>query len=275
MNRFFKQIGIFSTVFLMSVAALQAQQLQKKTYEVVEGKIVGIWPHNDRFQSQERLKELKEHWGFNYLLIAAIYGIKEKSLAAQSGFDSDHIIYQVYLPDFIKNGDSELQKIRDIGKIWAYYFDEPISRGHSYLQFLKLISFLSEEELYPYAKFIVSELDEKKAASVLRFVDQITYSGYGNRENLGADQVKTWSEWQSFIGEKFGMPWISAEQDSNEYRILFKAAHDLKFNSIMFYELEPLPSGQEVSNSNFEKFCEAAVEFGFMKIKTNDLQQKE
>jgi len=271
MNRFFKQLGIFSTVFLIAIATLPAQQLQKKTYEVIEGKIVGIWPHNDRFQSQERLKELKERWGFNYLLIAAIYGVKEKSLAAQSGFDSDQIIYQVYLPDYIQNEKSELQKIRDIGKIWAYYFDEPISRSHSYLQFLKLLSFLSEEELYPHAKFIVGELDEKKAASVLKFVDQITYSGYGNSKNIGADQVKTWGEWQSFIGEKFGMPWISADQDSNEYRTLFKAARDLKFNSILFYELEPLPSGQEISNSNFEKFCEAAVEFGFMKIKKNNL----
>ncbi|MCX6171126.1 MAG: hypothetical protein NTX65_17465 [Ignavibacteriales bacterium] len=267
MNRSFKLFNIFSAIILIAVSELSAQQFQKNSYEVVEGKMVGIWPHNDRFKSPDRLKELKDRWGFNYLLVAAIYGNEEKSVAAQAGFDSMHIIYQIYLPDFIKNKELELKKIREIGKIWAYYFDEPISRSHSYLQFLKLISFLSEEELYPHAKFIVSELDENKAATVLPFVDLITYSGYGDNENLGIDQVKTWGEWKSFIGEKFGMPWISAQLDSNEYRSLFKAARDFKFDSIMFYELEPLPSGHEVSDANFEKFCEAAVEFGFMKIR--------
>jgi hypothetical protein len=263
LNRYFAFLAII--VFTATIS--KAQQLPAKSYQVTEGKVIGIWPHNNRFQSVEGLKELKDRWGFNYLLIAAIYGSKELALASNAGFDPDHIIYQIYIPDFDQNEKNDMQKIRGMGKIWGFYFDEPISRSHSYLQFLKLISFLSNEGLYPNAKLIASELDEKKAAKLLPFVDQITYSGYGNNERMGLDQAETWREWQKIIGNKFGMPWVSAQLDSNEYRTLFKAAHDLNFNSIMFYELEPLPAGNEVSNSNIEKFCEAAVEYGFMKIK--------
>ena len=65
---------------LFGLSSSDAQSLSNKRYEAAEGKIVGIWLHNDRLKSPERLKELKDRRGFNYILLAAIYGEKEKSL---------------------------------------------------------------------------------------------------------------------------------------------------------------------------------------------------
>lgn len=242
-------------------------QIQSPKYEPVEGKVLGIWPHNNRLKSVDKLKELKDRWGFNYILLAAVYGEKEKSLANDAGFDSLHIMHQIYLPDLINDKELVIRNIKNVGKIWAYYFDEPISRGQSYIQFLRLITELSNSGFYPHAKFIVSEVDERKAACLLRIADGIMYSGYGNKEEMGLDQVKTWTEWKQYLGEKFSLIWISSDQDSNEYRTLLKAARDLGFNAVWFYALEPLGSGEEVNDSNYEKFCEAAVEYGFMKLK--------
>lgn len=254
-------------IVAMTYTSSKAQSTLDKKYEAAEEKIVGIWPHNDRIKSPERLKELKDRWGFNYILLAAIYGEKEKSFANNAGFDSLHIMHQIYIPDLINNKELVLRNIKNVGKIWAYYFDEPISREHSYIQFLDLIKDLSNSGFYPHAKFIVSELDEKKAARLLRISDGIMYSGYGNKEAMGLDQVKTWTEWKQYLGEKFSLIWISSDQDSNEYLTLFKAAHDLGFNAVWFYALEPIGDGEEINDSNYKKFCEAAVEYGFMKVK--------
>ncbi len=263
---------LFTVYLIFTITALtyissKAQSISGKRYEATEGKIIGIWPHNDRIKSPEKLKELKDRWGFNYILLAAVYGEKEKLMAEYAGFDSLHLMHQIYLPDLINDKELVMRNIKNIGKIWAYYFDEPISREHSYLHFLNLITELSNNGFYPHAKFIVSELDEKKAFRLLRIADGIMYSGYGNKEEMGLDQVRTWTDWKEYLGEKFSLIWISSDQDLNEYQTLFKTARDLGFNDVWFYALEPIGEGEEVNDSNYEKFCEAAVEYGFMKVK--------
>lgn len=256
-------IFIISTILITS--NFSAQQINK--YEPVEGKIVGIWPHNNRLKSVEKLKELKERWGFNYLLLAAIYGEREKEIAREAGFDSLHIAFQIHLPDLTNNREAFLSNIESLGKIYAFYFDEPISRKHSYMDFLKLIKYLSDNGYYPHAKFLISELDEKKAGEALGLVDEVLYSGYGSKDKFGLDQVKTWNEWRSYLGEKFSSSWIGAHEDYNEYDLLFKTAKELNFNSIWFYQLEPLDEDKETDDTNFQKFCEAAVKYGFLKRK--------
>jgi hypothetical protein len=264
-----RNIKFLIAVFFLSLFTQSnfTAQSVKKCYETTEGKIVGIWPHNDRFKSVDMMKELKERWGFNYILLAEIYGVKEKIFASDAGFDSLHLMHQIILPNSDSQKERLYERISQLGKVWAYYFDEPISREQSYIQFLHFVTDLSNRGFYPYAKFIVSELDEKKAARFLRISDGIMYSGYGNKEAMGLDQVKTWMEWKQYLGENFSAVWISSDQDSNEYRTLLKAARDLKFNAVWFYALEPIGNGEEVSDNNYENFCEAAVEYGFMKVK--------
>lgn len=267
MTRSSKYLGIMIICFLLVQKYTSAQSQNYTRYQTAEGKIVGIWPHNDRFKSVEKMKELKERWGFNYVLLAEIYGAKEKVLLNKAGFDSLHIMHQIILPSTDQGRFLLDEKLTSLGKVWAYYFDEPISREQSFIQFSKLITDLSNNGLYPFAQIITSELDERKAARLLRVADEIMYSGYGSKEEMGLDQAKTWSEWREYLGKQFSFVWISTDQDSNEYRTLLKAAKEIGFNSVWLYALEPIETGKEVSDSNYEKFCEAAVEFGFMKKK--------
>lgn len=241
-----------------------------KAYETIEDKIVGIWPHENKLFSKEKFKEVKEVWGFNYVLIPAPYDKDVTSNAKFAGYDSVHIMKQIYLPDVAERPEWFWNNINELGKVWAYYFDEPISRNHSFIALLKILTELSNRGFYPHAKLIVSEIDEKKAGNIERFVDAIMYSGYGQRENMGLDQVNSWHEWREYIGDKFSMLWIGAHEDFNEYRTLLSAAKEKGYNSIWLYQYEPMEADKEIGNDNLEKFCDAAVEFGFMKIKKKD-----
>ena len=163
-----RNIQFLIAIFFLSLFTQSnfTAQSMKKCYETAEGKIVGIWPHNDRFKSVDMMKELKERWGFNYILLAEIYGVKEKIFASDAGFDSLHLMHQIILPNSDSQKERLYERISQLGKVWAYYFDEPISREQSYIQFLHFVTDLSNRGFYPYAKFIVSELDEKKANPV-------------------------------------------------------------------------------------------------------------
>lgn len=255
--------SVFFLIILFTISLLA----QQKQYEAADGKIIGIWPHNNRFTSVEKLAELKTRWGFDRLLIAAIYGKKEFDLSNKAGFKSSDISFQIYLPDLQTNREKILSTIIDCGKIGAYYFDEPISRKQSLPDFLWLLKHLSEEGFYPHAQFIMSEINEYRAKQVEFLVDEIMYSGYGAKQNQGSDQNKTWTEWQKLLGNKFSMVWISSLEDEDHYRTLFQSAKALGMRGVWFYQLEPLDADKECDDSNFEKFCEAAVEFGFMKVK--------
>jgi hypothetical protein len=239
---------------------------QTKKYIPVQGKVIGIWPHNNRFTSVEKLAELKNRWGFEHLLVAAIYGKKEIELAYKAGFESTNIMLQIYLPDYSANKEKVLNVIRESGKIGAYYFDEPISRKHSIIDFLKLIKILADEGFYPHGKFVVSEINEYRAKSIEFLVDDILYSGYGGVENQAFGRKKSWTEWKQVLSSKMKMVWISSLEDSSDYKSLFKAAKELGMHGVWFYQLEPLHSDKECDDSNFEKFCEAAVEFGFLEV---------
>jgi hypothetical protein len=262
-------LKLFLCLLLILSLESNCQSLFDSKYEPVEGKIIGIWPHNDRFQSTKKLNELKTRWGFNYILLAEIYSEKELLLLKNSGYDSLHVMYQVILENNMESFNVLKNKLFNLGKLWAYYFDEPLSKEQPFIQILGLFSELSNNTFYPHANFIVSEVDEYKAQKFLRVADKITYSGYGNSDKFGVDQIQTWHEWKNYLGNTFSMLWISANEDSDEYKILLKAAKELNINSIWLYALEPIETGKEVNDSNYKNFCDAAVEFGFMKAKSN------
>lgn len=243
---------------------------QSKKYVPAEGKVMGIWPHNNRFVSADKLAELKNRWGFNNLLVAAIYGKNEIQLANHAGYESSNIMFQIYLPDLIADREKTLATIKGCGKIGGYYFDEPISRKQSLPDFLWLLKWLAEEGYYPHGQYILSEINEFRAKQIDFLVDEVMYSGYGAREKQGLDQQKTWIEWQKLLGNKLSMVWISSLEDSDHYRTLFKAAKELGMRGVWFYQLEPLDADKECGDDNFEKFCEAAVEFGFMEVSQKD-----
>lgn len=259
------QLLVISLLFFGSTFS----QTSNRKYETVDGKIIGIWPHENRLKSTIKLNQLKNEYGFNYLLVAAPYGDVWYDSIKKSDYDLQHIVKQIYFPDY-KNRESWFwENIYSLGNVYAYYFDEPLSRKFPFIELAKLISIFSEKGLYPKSKLFLGEINEYRAKRLERLVDKISYTGYGSKEKLGSDQKQSWIEWRNVLGEKFSMLWIAAHEDSSHFRNLFKAAKELGFNSIWFYQYEPLEADKEIGDDVIKNFCEAAVEFGFMKYKND------
>ncbi len=255
---------IFSIVTILIHLNILAQFHK---YEPVEGKVIGIWPHENRLRSTQKLNQLKNEFGFNYLLVAAPYGDVWYDSIKNSDYDSDHIVKQIYFPDYLNREKWFWENINSLGNVYAYYFDEPISRKFSFIGISKLITIFAEKGLYPKSKIFLGEINEYRAKKLERLVDKISYTGYGSQDKNGEDQVKSWIEWKNFLSDKFSMLWIAAHEDSSHFRTLFKAAKEQGYNSIWFYQYEPLEAEKEISEKVIYDFCDAAVEFGFMKYK--------
>jgi hypothetical protein len=262
-NKFFTILILFSFVVLLS----QKSNAQNYSYEPAEGKIMGVWPHNDRFKSVENLKELKEKWGFDHLLIPEIYEKNTYKKVMAAGYDSMKIMYQIVTPNFLNQITTFKRMLREIHPVGYYYFDEPISRKQGFTRTLQIIKLLSEMGYYPKAKVIFSELTVEKALQFRRIGSQIMYSGYGNKGVKGQDQIGTWNQWKDNLGDKFTLLWIGSHEDYEEYDELFKAAAELGMKGVWFYMLEPLGEGLEADEANITSFCEAAVKYGFMNRK--------
>ena len=255
----------FCFLFLFAANIYSQQELIK--YEPVEGNIIGIWPHENKLRSPEKLNELKDRFGFNYILVAAPYGEEWLTSVRKSKYDFDHVMKQLYYGDLVNRPEWFWKNVEATGKVWAYFFDEPISRDFPIIKILNLFTELSSKSYYPSAQFIMSEINEKKAKKLSRLVDVISYSGYGDKSKLGRDQIQSWIEWKDYLGEKFSMLWIAAHEDSSEFRTLLKAAKEQGYKNIWLYQYEPLEAEKEIGDEIIQRFCEAAVEYGFMKLK--------
>ena len=264
-----KTIFFITALLLFTVNNLFAQSKNNISYEPVAGKIVGIWPHENKLRSTEKLNELKDRFGFNYILIAAPYGEEWLQNVRKSKYDFDHVMKQLYYGDLVNRPEWFWNNIEITGKVWAYYFDEPISREFSYIGVTKLMTALIKKEYYPHAQFIFGELDEKKAILFNNIAEVLMFSGYGSQEKSGFDQKQTWNEWRNYLGPKLSMCWISTLEDSLEYRTLLQTAKELNMDGVWLYQYEPLDAKGETSNANLQKFCEAAAKFGFLQIKKN------
>lgn len=242
---------------------------QNKKYQPADGKIIGIWPHENRLRSTQKLNQLKNEFGFNYLLVAAPYGDEWYDSIKNSNYKLDEIVKQIYYPDFVNREEWFWKNIISLGTVNAYYFDEPISRKFPFVGITNLISLLAEKGLYPKSKIYLGEINEFRANRLERLVDKISYTGYGLLKNNGEDQIRSWKEWKNLIGDKFSMLWIAAHEDYSHFRTLLKAAKELGYNEIWFYQYEPLEAEKEINEKVILDFCEACVEFGFMKYKQN------
>lgn len=260
---------LITLLLFFQTSMLLSQSIIKK-YEPVEGKIIGIWPHENRLRSPEKLRELYDRFGFNFLLVAAPYGDEWYESVKKSGrYDSTNIVKQIYLPDAVSRPEWFWNNLKSLGKVVAYYFDEPISREFPYSTLMKLIKDLCEKGYYPTAHFYMSEINEERALKMINLVDVVSYSGYSGINEDGSEQVKSWQNWQSFLGGKFSMLWMAAHLNMNVFHTLFKGAKELGINSIWLYQYEPLPADQEFGDEIIQRFCEAAVEYGFMKFKND------
>ena len=237
-----------------------------KYYEAVEGKIVGIWPHLNKWNDIQKLKDLKYRCGFNF--IAFWPGL---------GHDKFEMIKKIgYVPSTNIMMLLEISNYTDAGKYdtcWAYYLDEPADRKIPFSSVQIMKNWLKLKS--PKSFFIISGY--KRNSDLITYTnllaDKIFFSSYihwwkflgvWGAWPVNIDQRPDWTDMKNLFGNKFSMTWISANNDLTEYNQLSGHAKNLGLEGIWLYQWS---EGPEADDNNINSFCNAAVSSGFLSIK--------
>lgn len=234
-----------------------------KYYTPVNGKIIGIWPHPDRYNDISRLKELKYKWGFSYVVYWFPMGNNAFNLLKQVGYDpGTNIMMNVEGSDYTNAAQYD--------KCWGYFLDEPEYKNISLSTVQTIKSWLNTN--FPNVPFLSSGYKRDSYLKDLTYniADQVLFSAYIHWwEVLGAwiswpvnpDQRDDWTDMKNLFGSKFTMTWISANQDLSEYNVLIGHALNLGLTGLWLYND---PNSPEVDDNNLETFCSNAADRGYL-----------
>ena len=94
-------INLYFTILLPAQTDYEEKWI--KYYEPIENKIIGVWPHNDRYSDLSKLKEFRYRWGFNHVLFARNRGMEYYNMLIAAGFDSTKIMRQIKQDTYFLN----------------------------------------------------------------------------------------------------------------------------------------------------------------------------
>jgi hypothetical protein len=236
-----------------------------KYYTPIDGKVVGIWPNENRWNDIEKLKELKYRWGFNYILFWTGLGQNKFNMAKQIGYSPSTNIMRIVETDNYLDATQ-------YDRCWAYYLDEPSDRQIPFGTVQTMKSWLKTS--FPNSPFVISGY--KRNSDLINytnsFADIVLFSAYIHwRQFLGiwtswpvdTDQRGDWTDMKNLFGNKFSMTWVSAYDDLSEYNQLLGHAENLGLDGIWLYYYDSNPATTD-DNENINSFCEAAVNNGFL-----------
>ena len=238
-----------------------------KYYTPAEGKIIGIWPHPNRYNDIIRLKELKYKWGFKYIVFSI--GHNEFNLLKQVGYDPQSNIMMSF-------EGYNYMNTSEYDQCWAYCLDEPEYKNISLNTVQAIKTWFNTN--FPNAPFISSGYKRNSYLKDLtnNIADQVLFSSYVHWwEILGVwlswpvnpDQRSDWTDMKNLFGSKFTMTWVSANQDLSDYNDLVGHAANLGLSGIWLYNHPPI---SEVDDNNLESFCGNAANRGYL---TTNYQQ--
>ncbi len=266
--KFFIFLVLFFTAGFSSAQEINTELSWFKYFQAKENKIVGIWPHNNRWTNFQKLKEIKYRWGFNFLLV---YPREDHfNLAATIGYPPSKIM--------VKLKPTNYTNAEDVPPSWAYYFDEVADENHPIDDFAQVENWFDQN--YPDSKVVISGYKRNNTLIdyINRYADEAMFSSYKHWWSIfgfvwvsccpeNPDQRGDWTAMRSLFGSKFSMTWLGAHRDLNEYEDLMGHAKNIGLAGVWLYQLQPDPvidGGEEVPDSNIDRFCEAATTNGFM-----------
>ena len=234
-----------------------------KYYVPVDGKIIGIWPHSDRWNFQ-KFKELKYRWGFNYITFwPVLQGHDEFDMLKQIGYNPQTNI--MMLLD-VNNYNLAAQ----YDTCWGYYLDEPADRKIPFNTVQTMRTWLKSK--FSNTPFIISGY--KRNSDLINYTnslaDVVLFSSYIHWRKLfgiwiswpiNTDQRSDWTDMKNLFGKKFSMTWISANDDLSEYNQLLGHAKNLGLKGVWLYQWS---EGPEADDNNINSFCNAAVNSGYL-----------
>lgn len=228
-------------------------------YIPVPDKIVGIWPTEERWSNVERIKELKEKWGFNYIFTTL-------------GSYYDNCLSAGYLPDHMLGGGIDVysggyrQYIQSRPALWGYYTDEPVTNHGAGAQYPMSTAYQWFKQNYPNSLFISGETTPLMASFIIDYIDIIFCTRYcvdGDYFCIYPDQRPLWTDFKNAFEEKFSMTWIGAHKDLSQYDDLIGHAKNLGLKAIWLYQYQD--DTDISSDNNISSFALYAWKWGWLK----------
>lgn len=233
----------------------------EKYFGTVPEKIVGIWPHHNRW-TLERIKELKYKYGFNYFFVYPEQNFF--TLTKSAGIDASNLLLQILATNY--NWLSDI----NTAPPWGYYYDEPAERDISADAMQNVTDWYNKN--FPDMKKVIGgyKRTDKLKSYVANYSDIVMFSSYQHYWTIfgywvsccpeNFDQRSDWSDMKNIFGDKFSMVWIGAHKDLSDYPNLLGHAKNLGLRGVWLYQLQELSD----DSANILKFCEAAAAEGFL-----------
>ncbi|PKL84055.1 MAG: hypothetical protein CVV24_01990 [Ignavibacteriae bacterium HGW-Ignavibacteriae-3] len=238
----------------------------------------GIWPTEYRQYAGSsgnpnritKLNELKSKWGFNY--IAANIGDAQNVTAiVNAGFP----ITSNYMA-LVDANQSGLNAIMNMqyGSFWSYYIDEPYSRITNSPPLPKITQAQFQnarnvsKQYHPNSNFIFGETDQVKAGyytdnpyflaeqyHINYYPTNVDFAMCAKYDDLlgRIDQRTLWDGFIAKYSNKF-KPWISADEDINEFRNLLGTCRDNNLAPWFFQAQD----GTDNTDQIIASYCQAA-----------------
>lgn len=233
-------------------------------YHAAPGKIVGIWPTEERWSNVSRLTQLKNLWGFNYIFIqpgcTPTYCSYENVYAA--GYRPSNILCGGI--DVVNGG--YITDIQRRPTFWGYYTDEPVT-NHGVSGIYGMNTTYSWFQLnYPNSKFIAGETVPGNANLISAFTTDLMCTRYcadGDYLCTKPDQRPLWTDFRNLLGTKFSMTWIGAHKDLSQYDDLLGHARNLGLAGVWLFQA--MDNTDVYSDNNISTFALNAWKWGWLR----------
>ncbi|MBI3125140.1 MAG: hypothetical protein HYZ10_12125 [Ignavibacteriales bacterium] len=222
-------------------------------YEAASGKIVGIWPTEERWGNVDRIKQLKDAFGFNYIFINFGYSLTNCLSAGYS--------YENMLGGGL-NVSGGYNDINSYPALWGYYSDEPISAQNGNTTQVAVFSSYFQN-YFPNSRIIMGENIVSNASEIAPYVTDITCTRYNDYPFNQTDQRPLWQSFQNSFSGKFSMVWIGAHVDYGTYGELIGWAKYHGLNSIWLYQYQD--GTDSYSTNNLDSFAFNAWMHGYLR----------
>ena len=236
-------------------------------YAPKTNRFIGTWPRASRYNSVQRLRDLKDIWGFSYLLFVYVGDNNKWSMVNSAGFNLNKVMIALTaIPDA-----NRANIINQYGNAFAYYVGEPADQGNS------MGGVRNALNQYGFSSLFI--IDGYKRTSALNncvnLADKVLFSSYDHWWPCGVppawcsccpintDQRYDWTDMKIRYGSKFTMSWIGAHKDYGSYGDLFSCASGLGLDIVWFYQAQD--EMDDYTNDNIGSFCYNGFRNGYLR----------
>lgn len=243
-------------------------------YGAKAGKFIGSWPRSARKNDTERMRALKDKYGFSYIGFGYAQSVFNRALSVD--FSKENIM--IGIND--QNWQSTINTVQSVyGNIYGYYLDEPIYHEYnpdcgyiikSYLvnnSYSSLFLTGDFKRIWPLG-WIVENADKVLFTAYTKW--WLLFGFWVSCCPWNPDQRSNWTDFRSSFGTKFSSTWVGAHKDLSEYDLLLGHAQNLNLDGVWLYQSQDITD--DYDDNNVSEFSYSAWRHGFLRKWVQDVK---